>query len=127
MTFQIRYTSVLDGKEKLMFDIEYWLEQSDLDSDKWFSEISCLPIVSGLTYFLKDKLSEGENSTFNYQDFIKDATKIQEIRGFLFEGTCNDPKQKEIASYFHYRTFYDEIYDLLSDFCQIYGLFLSID
>ena len=127
MTFQIRYTSVLDGKEMLMFDIEYWLTQSDLDNDKWFSEISCLPIVSGLTYFLKDKLSDGEKTTFSYQDFIKDATEIQEIRGFLFERNCNAPKQKEIASDFHYRTFYIEIYDLFSDFCQKYGLSLSID
>lgn len=127
MTFQISYKSSLDGKEMLMFDIEYWLTQIDLDEVKWFSDISCLPIVSGLTYFLKDKLSEGEKSTFSYQDFIKDATEIQEIRGFLFEKNGNAPKQREIASEFHYRTFYDKIYDLFSDFCQKYGLSLSID
>ena len=53
-----------------MFDIEYYQKQSEKNKEEWYSEISCLPCIEGLTWFLKDKFNE---PGFDYEQFIKDA------------------------------------------------------
>lgn len=73
MTYQINYTGKDDGRVHCMFDIEYYMTQSD--SGKWFSEIRCLPIVECLVCFLRDRLPE---DGFNSERFIRDAVEIQE-------------------------------------------------
>lgn len=106
-----------------LFDIELWLHKSDIKTDKWYTEIRCLPIVEGLTYFLKEKFEE---NVFNYKEFISDANDIQEIRGFLWTKLDNSSKPYEEAVKFKndFRKIVDEN---LKKFKDKYGLYISED
>lgn len=106
-----------------VFDIEYFQKQGK-NKNEFFSEIRSLSIVEGLTYFLKDNL---EDKNFNYLQFIKDATEIQEIRGLLYEKFNNCPKLKEEADNFHYKIFRKIIEDKFKSFVSKYKLFIDID
>lgn len=126
MTFQINHThrdSRNNDRVFCMFDIEYYLTQAQ-DKNIWFSEICCLPIVEGLSYFLKDKL---DDCNFDYKEFIKDANEIQEIRGLLYERYNNKPKSIDDARDFHYHIFGDVLNEILDNFCIKYKLSINID
>lgn len=117
MTYKVFY------KDKVMFDIEYFLSKSK-DNTKWFSEIDCLPCVGGLSYFLKDKLSD---SNFNFEKFVEDTNEIQEIRGLLYEKYDNMPKQIEEARRFHYHVFRPILDRILKSFCERFDLSFITD
>lgn len=126
MTYQLGYTpkDSPNSRGYVMFDIEYYLKQSEKDKEKWYSELHCLPCVDGLTYFLKDVL---KNEKFDHVQFVKDAMEIQELRGLLYERHDNRPKEHEEASDFHYRVFGQKVKDILSNFREKYGLWINID
>ena len=122
MTYQLYYTAK-DGRDYVLFDIEYYLKKID-NSEKWYSEIHCLPLVKGISYFIKERLN---NKDFNFDEFIKDATDIQEIRGLLHERYDNKPKPKSEASNFHYKIFGKILEGMLNDFANKYGLYINRD
>ena len=75
MTYQICYTpkdSSENNRAFCLFDIEYYRKQAE-DRNLWFSEIHCLPVVDGITRFLKDKR---ERQDFDYETFIKRIKKV---------------------------------------------------
>lgn len=112
----------------VMFDIEYYQKQSEKNKEEWYSEISCLPCVDGLTWFLKDKFNE---PGFDYEQFIKDAYEIQEVRGLLYEhkweGQDNRPKSPKESDNFHYHIFGKVIEKMFDDFAKKYGLWIDKD
>ena len=122
MTYQLYYTAK-DGRDYVLFDIEYYLKKID-NSEKWYSEIHCLPLVKGISYFIKERLN---NKDFNFNEFIKDATDIQEIRSLLYEQYNNKPKSKSEASNFHYKIFGKILEGMLNDFANKYGLYINRD
>lgn len=122
MTYQIYYTAK-DGRDYVLFDIEYYLEKV-YNSEEWNSEIRCLPLVKGISYFIKERLN---NKDFNFDEFIKDATDIQEIRSLLYEQYNNKPKSKSEASNFHYKIFGKILEGMLNDFANKYGLYINRD
>lgn len=122
MTYQIYYTAK-DGRDYVLFDIEYYLKKID-NSEKWHSETHCLPLVKGISYFIKERLN---NKDFNFDEFIKDATDIQEIRSLLYEQYNNKPKSKSEASNFHYKIFGKILEGMLNDFANKYGLYINRD
>lgn len=127
MTYQIYYkpeNSAENSRGYVMFDIEYYREQSQT-KDKWFSDISCLPCVEGLTHFLKDKFNEDIN--FDIEEFIKEGTVIQELRGLLYERFNNKPKENKEANHFHYHVFRETLEKLLNNFADKYGLYINKD
>ena len=127
MTYQIYYkpeTSAENSRGYVMFDIEYYRKQSQT-KDKWFSEISCLPCVEGLTHFLKDKFNEDIN--FDIEEFTKVAIEIQEVRGLLYERFNNKPKENKEANHFHYHVFGETLEKLLNNFADKYGLYINKD
>ena len=127
MTYQIYYkpeTSAENSRGYVMFDIEYYREQSQT-KDKWFSEISCLPCVEGLTHFLKDKFNEDIN--FDIEEFTKAAIEIQEVRVLLYERFNNKPKEDEESREFHYHIFGKVLEKLLNDFANKYKLYINKD
>ena len=130
MVYYLKYTpkDQQNSRGVVVFDIEYYKERSDKDEDLWYSEIDCLPCVDGLTIFLKDKFNEPE---FDVKQFITDATKIQEVRGLLYEnmweGQSNRPKPAEDADNFHYNIFGKVIEKLFEDFTKKYGMWISRD
>ena len=127
MTYQIYYkpeNSAENSRGYVMFDIEYYCEQSQT-KDKWFSEISCLPCVEGLTHFLKDKFTEDIN--FDIEEFTKAAIEIQEVRGLLYERFNNTPKENKEANHFHYHVFGETLEKLLNNFADKYGLYINKD
>ena len=130
MIYYLKYTpkGQQNSKGVVVFDIEYYKERSDKDEDLWNSEISCLPCVKGLTIFLKDKLNE---PGFDVNQFIADATKIQEVRGLLYEnvweGQSNRPKPAKDADNFHYNIFGKVIENLFEEFTKKYGMWISRD
>lgn len=126
MTYQIYY--IPKGEQNssrgyTLFDIEYYQEQSD-KSNEWFSEIDCLPVVEGIAYFLKDAFM---NENFNFENFVKDADKIQEIRGLLYERYDNSPKPFTGAEHFHHHIFRKVLEEMINEFGNKYGLFVNID
>lgn len=127
MTYQIYYkpeNSAENSRGYVMFDIEYYREQSQT-KDKWFSDISCLPCVEGLTHFLKDKFNEDIN--FDIEEFTKAAIEIQEVRGLLYERFNNTPKENKEANHFHYHVFGETLEKLLNNFADKYGLYINKD
>lgn len=124
MIYQIYYTTKEEkNRDYVLFDIEYYLKKID-NSEKWYSEIHCLPLVKGISYFIKERLN---NKDFNFDEFIKDATGIQEIRGLLYERYDNKPKSKSEASNFHYKIFGKILEGMLNDFANKYGLYINRD
>ena len=127
MTYQIYFIpkgAPEDSRGHTLFDIEYFLIHGERDKDKWFSDISCLPIVEGIAYFLKDAFAD---TNFNLEEFIKDANDIQEFRGCLFEYFYNKPKPMEEAHYFHYNVFGKILKEAVNSFAEKYGLYVNID
>lgn len=127
MTYQIYYkpeNSAENSRGYVMFDIEYYREQSQT-KDKWFSDISCLPCVEGLTHFLKDKFNEDIN--FDIEEFTNTAIEIQEVRGLLYERFNNTPKENKEANHFHHHVFGETLEKLLNNFADKYGLYLNKD
>lgn len=128
MTYEIYYLpedSAKNSRGYTMFDIEYYRKQSVREDDEYFSEISCLTCVEGLTRFLKNKLQE--NMDFDIESFIKEATEIQEVRGLLYERFDNTPKEFKISSDFHYHVFGEVLENLLNKFADKYELYINRD
>ena len=127
MTYQIYYMSK-DSKNiercNVMFDIEYYMEKSEVKNDYWFSEIHCLPCVKGIVTFLKDKRND-EN--FNYDEFIELAEEIQEIRGLLYERYNNKPKPYDEARDFYHKVFGKILKEKIEAFANKYNLFINRD
>lgn len=129
MVYYLKYTpkGQQNSRGVVVFDIEYYKERSE-DEDLWYSEISCLPCVDGLTIFLKDKFNEPD---FDVKQFITDAIKIQEVRGLLYEnnweGQSNRPKPAKDADNFHHNIFGKVIEKLFEDFTKKYGMWISRD
>lgn len=85
-----------------MFEIEFYRKHDDASFD-WISEIHCLPIVKGISNFLKIKLSSND---FVFEEFVNDASEIQEIRRMLYEADFdNSPKPQREAYLWHYNIF----------------------
>ena len=130
MTYYLGYTprDKQNARGFVMFDIEYYKKQNEKNKEEWYSEISCLPCVDGITMFLKDKFNE---PGFDYKQFIKDAYEIQEVRGLLYEhqwnGQNNCPKSSKDADNFHYHIFRKVIEKLFNDFTKKYGMWINID
>ena len=127
MTYQIYYMPkdfTRNSRGYTMFDIEYYRKQSQT-KDKWFSDISCLPCVEGLTHFLKDKFNEDIN--FDIEEFTKAAIEIQEVRGLLYERFNNTPRENKEANHFHYHVFGETLEKLLNNFADKYGLYINKD
>ena len=126
MTYQIYYIpkgEQNNNKGYTLFDIEYYLNQSD-NSEDWYSEIHCLPIVKGIAYFLKDVINDKD---FIFEDFVKESDEIQEIRGLLYEHYNNKPKSYVDAHHFHYHIFVKVLKEKINTFADKYGLFVNID
>ena len=130
MTYYLGYTprDKQNTRGFVMFDIEYYKKQNAKNKEEWYSEISCLPCVDGITMLLKDKFNE---PAFDYEQFIKDAYEIQEVRGLLYEhqwnGQNNCPKSSKDADNFHYHIFGKVIEKLFDDFTKKYGLWINRD
>ena len=129
MTYQIYYrpdNSAENSRGYVMFDIEYYREQSQT-KDKWFSEIRCLPCVEGNTHFLRDVFEHKIDIDFDFEEFIKEGTEIQELRGLLYERFNNKPKEDEESREFHYHIFGKVLEKLLNDFANKYKLNINKD
>ena len=129
MTYQIYYrpdNSAENSRGYVMFDIEYYCEQSQT-KDKWFSEIRCLPCVEGNTRFLRDVFEHKIDIDFDFEEFIKEGTEIQELRGLLYEKFNNKPKEYEESREFHYHIFGKVLEKLLNDFANKYKLYINKD
>ena len=125
MVYYICYSPEGDrSKEYVLFDIEYYMKEYEYDKSLWWSEIHSLPRIEGITRFLKDKFSE---VGFDYEQFIKDAYAIQEIRGDLYEKYHNKPKPYQEASEYHYHNFGEYINKLFKSFAEKYGLWINED
>lgn len=112
----------------VMFDIEYYQTKLEGNKEEWHSEIHCLPCVDGITWFLKDKFNE---PGFDYEQFIKDANEIQEVRGLLYEynweGQNNHPKPYKESVNFHHHVFGKVLEKLFDEFTKKYGLWIGRD
>ena len=127
MVYQIYFLpkgTEYDHPRHTLFDIEYYLNQSDVNKEEWFSEISVLPIANELVYFLKEKF---EGDSFDYKQFAEDIDEIQELRRTLYERYDNKPKQHMEARVFHYHVFGKTLKKTLYDFADKYGLYINID
>lgn len=125
MTYKIIYRSNgIENRsgEMVMFDIEYYLKK--FENKLWYSEIDCVPIIKGLTCFLKDRF---EDENFNHIEFMEDATYIQEIRVDLYEKNDNKPKVFNDAQNFHYMVFGNHLTEKLRWFAEKYGLVINVD
>ena len=121
MVYQIYY-----GNRDIMFDIEYYQTKSEHERTKglWCSEIKVLPCVEGLTRFLESKRND---DNFDYDQFIREAREIQELRGWLYERSGNKYCELDVNNFLHYHTRKDHIETVINDFVNLYNLNLSVD
>lgn len=123
MTYQI-YFMQNDDKRHVLFEIEFYRKHADNSFD-WISEIHCLPIVKGISNFLKDKLSDND---FVFEEFVNDANEIQEIRRMLYESDFdNRPKPQREAYICHYNIFGKSLEEKINKFAKKYGLLVNRD
>ena len=77
---------------------------------------------------MKDKFNE---PGFDYEQFIKDAYEIQEVRGLLYEYNWevqnNQPKPYKESNNFHYHVFSKVLKKLFDEFTKKYGLWIGRD
>ena len=127
MTYQIYWKAKdveNDVKRYVLFDIEFYRKHAENSFD-WISEIHCLPIVKGISNFLKDKLSSND---FVFEEFVNDASEIQEIRRMLYEADFdNMPRPSEESTNFHNKTFGKALEKKISEFAKKYGLLVNRD
>ena len=122
MTYQICYSpSGEKNRCYILFDIEYYLKKWN-SPEGWYSEIDCLPVVEGISYFIKEHLNDKD---FNFDEFIEDATYIQEIRGLLPKIFGDGSKQKTSIYIFLHREFEKRLEEMLCYFCDKYNLYIS--
>lgn len=123
MTYQI-YFMQNDDKRHVLFEIEFYRKHAENSFD-WISEIHCLPIVKGISNFLKDKLSDND---FVFEEFVNDANEIQEIRRMLYESDFdNRPKPQREAYLRHYNVFGESLEEKINKFAKKYGLLVNRD
>lgn len=125
MTYYITYTPLdeigITNRSYTVFDIEYYMDKYN---NEWFSELHSLPIIEGLTIFVKNA---GEIPNFSYSEFINDASEISRLRGLLNEKFDNCPKEIDKAEEFHYNIFMPILEDKLSEFAEKYRMEISFD
>ena len=97
MTIDIEY------KEYTLFDIEYYQakDKTKKEKDCWYSEISCVVCVKGITHFLKDK--------------------------WLWETHNNKLCDLDTNSQRHYHVFKPELDEIIKSYCEKYGFSINID
>ena len=121
MTYQI-YFMQNDDKRHVLFEIEFYRKRAENSFD-WISEIHCLPIVKGISNFLKDKLSDND---FVFEEFVNDANDIQEIRRMLYESDFdNRPKPQREAYLWHYNIFGKSLEEKINKFAKKYCLLVN--
>lgn len=127
MTYQIYWESKdveNDAKRYVLFEIELYQKHADNSFD-WISEIHCLPIVKGISNFLKYKLGSND---FVFEEFVNDASEIQEIRRMLYESDFdNSPKPQREIYLWHYNIFGKALEKKISEFAKKYGLLINRD
>ena len=111
MVFNIIYKD----RTCVMFDIDYWLKIAEWSKDERYSDISVTPIVDGIVRYIH------EHPDINIEEFIADATEIQELRRWLFE--INGNKSSED----HYGTRYTELKTKIYGFAVKYELEVNVD
>ena len=123
MTYQI-YFMQNDDKRHVLFEIEFYIKRAENSFD-WISEIHCLPIVKGISNFLKDKLSYND---FVFEEFVNDANEIQEIRRMLYESDFDNRQKPQREAYlWHYNVFGKSLEEKINKFAKKYGLLVNRD
>ena len=105
-----------------LFDIEFF--QRKVGDNAWSSELRVLPCVEGITRFLQSKRNDDK---FNYDEFIRDAYEIQELRGWLYERDGNKVTTLEENDKLHYEKRLPYLKDIFKIFAKKYGLYVSED
>ena len=126
MTYRIFYMPKGEAnccKDYTMFDMEYYRVPSGKDGE-WFSDLSNLPVVTGIACFLRDHLNDKD---FNFEEFVNDAEDISWLRGLLYECSDNKPKTSTEAEHFHYHVFRPVLEEKINAFAKKYGLFIDVD
>lgn len=121
MVYNINYLSPNDKSTHCMFDIEFYLKKSNELLDLWQTELHSLPIIKGIVKFIDEN-----RENIDVDEFIKDATEIQELRGWLHEKHLNRLEQIDVARIRHY-DFLKEFDEIIKKFVNKYGLDLNID
>ena len=111
-------------KEYKMFDIDFYQTKDETKADSWCSDICCCECVSGISYFLKDKLND---KNFNLDEFINDSEVIEEIRGWLWERHSNNMCSLDLSQKRHYHEFKPELDNIVKTYCDKYGFSINVD
>ena len=119
MVYQIYYGD--ERPRKVLFDIEYYLIQSDTDKNKWMVELHSTPVLSDSVRFVRDILRPEL-----VDDFIKDCAELEDLRGWIWERHMNLPRSMEDASESK-KKWGKYIEGRIKYFCEKYGLHLNID
>lgn len=125
MTYYIRYYNrqEIDNRCYNVFDIEYYMKDW---YDKWHSDLHSNICADGFAYFLRDRFAD---KTFNIEEFVNNASEIENVRELLYNGfgIDNSPKKLEDAEEFHYHTFRMILEEKLNTFAKKYDLVVVKD
>lgn len=119
MVYEIYYGDKRPGET--LFDIEYYLKINERENDKWYVELRSSSFISGAINFICDVLKPELR-----EQFIRDCSELEELRGWIWEKHKNNPRTRQEASKDR-----DEwgkyVEGKIRSFCNKYGLYLNID
>lgn len=119
MVYQIYYGDKRPGET--LFDIEYYIKESDQEKGKWMVELHSLSFISGAVHFICNELKPELR-----EEFIKDCEELEELRRWIWEMHKNFPRPIQEASK-DQNEWNIYIKEKMKTFCNKYGLYLNID
>lgn len=111
-----------NSKRYEMFDIECYPTSFNEKSKEYICELDTVIIPIGYNYFLEDNISKDD---FDIEEFTKDATELNELRGLLYE-LDNHPRSIDEIKIF-YNEFEKTINHIIKRFVNKYNLILELD
>lgn len=126
MTYTIYYIpkGSREDRRYKMFVVETYLLGSEDGEDYFASDVRCIPLIKGITVFLRDKLNEYK---FDCDEFVRCGEELEGIRDFLHMWfPMNVPKIYNEACDFNDKL--DKVIEeKVEAFARKYDLYISVD
>lgn len=113
MVFQVRYYREEKQRPVCLFDVEVYLTKDDSDKD-YYVELHSTTCVNGIVNYVFDYLNDADEET--RIKFLEDATRIEEMRGWLWE--VYKPSHDEKTYSEQKKEVIDAVRTALQDFCD---------
>lgn len=121
MVFQIRWTEDYTKGYYTLFDVEVWRDKQE-KTNKWYTELRAYSFVEGVARYL---MAQNDNVNFDVEEFIKDASEIEELRRWIWEVAFYTFKENDFQDAHKQKC--DYVRNKMKAFCEKYECYLNED